>query len=42
MCQEDGLGKRVLEEGVRLFPDGRVEQLGRPEHQLGSAPAPAW
>ncbi|MCW2544519.1 MAG: hypothetical protein JWM40_2071 [Frankiales bacterium] len=34
MCQEDGLGKRVLEEGVRLFPDGRVEQLGRPEHEL--------
>ena len=38
MCQEDGLGKRTLEEGVRLFPDGRVEQLGRPEHKLFFAP----
>jgi hypothetical protein len=34
MCQEDGVGRRTLEEGVRLYPDGRVEHLGRPEHQL--------
>ncbi len=34
MCQEDGFGRRTLEEGVRLFPDGRVEHLGRPEHAL--------
>ncbi|MCW2668368.1 MAG: hypothetical protein JWO27_265 [Frankiales bacterium] len=38
MCQEDGLGRRTLEEGVRLFPDGRVEQLGRPEHELRFTP----
>ncbi|MGB8650682.1 MAG: hypothetical protein WCD35_08465 [Mycobacteriales bacterium] len=38
MCQEDGFGRRTLEEGLRLFPDGRVEHLGRPEHQLRFAP----
>lgn len=38
MCQEDGFGRRFLEEGLRLFPDGRVEHLGRPEHQLRFAP----
>ena len=38
MCQEDGFGRRTLEEGVRLHPDGRVEHLGRPEHQLRFAP----
>jgi hypothetical protein len=38
MCQEDGLGRRVLEEGIRLHPDGRVDRLGRPEHALRFAP----
>lgn len=38
MCQEDGLGRRSLEEAIRLFPDGRVEQLGRPEHELCFVP----
>jgi hypothetical protein len=38
MCQEDGFGRRTLEEGLRLHPDGRVEHLGRPEHQLRFAP----
>ncbi len=34
MVQEDGVGRRTLEEAVRLFPDGRVEYLGRPEHDV--------
>jgi len=34
ICQERGDGSRVLEEAVRLWPDGRVEHLGRPEHDL--------
>jgi hypothetical protein len=38
MCQEDGFGRRSIEEGLRLFPDGRVEHLGRPEHALRFAP----
>jgi hypothetical protein len=38
MCQEDGLGRRSLEEGIRLHPDGQVEQLGRPSHSLRFKP----
>jgi hypothetical protein len=34
ICQERGDGSRVLEEAVRLWPDGRVDHLGRPEHEL--------
>ena len=34
ICQEGDHGRRVLEEAVRLWPDGRVEHLGRPEHEL--------
>lgn len=34
ICQERGDGSRVLEEAVRLWPDGRVEHLGRPDHRL--------
>lgn len=34
ICQERGDGSRVLEEAVRLWPDGRVDFLGRPEHDL--------
>ncbi len=38
IAQEDGHGRRALEEGIRLFPDGRVEHLGRPEHELHFQP----
>jgi hypothetical protein len=34
ICQERGDGSRVLEEAVRLWPDGRVDHLGRPEAEL--------
>ena len=34
ICQERGDGSRVLEEAVRLWPDGRVDHLGRPDHDL--------
>ncbi len=34
ICQERGDGSRVLEEAVRLWPDGRVDFLGRAEHDL--------
>ena len=34
ICQERGDGSRVLEEAVRLWPDGGVDHLGRPEHDL--------
>ncbi|MEO7428356.1 MAG: hypothetical protein ABIY48_03140 [Acidimicrobiales bacterium] len=34
ICQERGDGSRVLEEAVRLWPDGRVDHLGRPEHDV--------
>jgi hypothetical protein len=34
ICQEREDGSRVLEEAVRLWPDGRVDFLGRPEHEL--------
>src|SRR3546814_12550732 len=34
ICQERDDGSRVLEEAVRLWPDGRVDHLGRPEHDL--------
>ncbi|MDP9101385.1 MAG: hypothetical protein M3N21_04475 [Actinomycetota bacterium] len=34
LAQEDQEGRRSIEEGVRLFPDGTVEHLGRPEHSL--------
>lgn len=41
ICQERDDRSRVLEEAVRLWPDGRVEHLGRPEHDLTwSAPGP--
>src|SRR3546814_1320540 len=36
ICQERDDGSRVLEEAVRLWPDGRVDHLGRPEHDLRS------
>jgi hypothetical protein len=38
MAQEDSDGRRSTEEAVRLFPDGRAEFLGRPEHALEFAP----
>lgn len=38
MVQEDGHGRRALEEAVRLTPDGGVEHLGRPSHVLRFAP----
>lgn len=34
ICQERDDGRRLLEEAVRLWPDGRVDHLGRPEHDL--------
>jgi hypothetical protein len=34
ICQEGEHGRRVVEEAVRLWPDGRVEHLGRPDHEL--------
>lgn len=34
ICQERDDGSRVLEEAVRVWPDGRVDHLGRPEHEL--------
>ena len=34
ICQERDNGSRVLEEAVRLWPDGRVDFLGRAEHDL--------
>jgi hypothetical protein len=34
ICQERGDGSRILEEAVRLWPDGRVDHLGRPEHEI--------
>jgi hypothetical protein len=34
ICQDRSDGSRVLEEAVRLWPDGRVDHLGRPEHDL--------
>ncbi|MDQ2648135.1 MAG: hypothetical protein M3Z03_01125 [Actinomycetota bacterium] len=34
ICQEGPGGRRVVEEAVRLWPDGRVDHLGRPEHDL--------
>lgn len=38
MVQEDEHGRRAMEEGVKLLPDGSVEHLGRPEHQLRFVP----
>ncbi|MDT7539150.1 MAG: hypothetical protein QOI82_2735 [Actinomycetota bacterium] len=38
MAQEDSNGRRTTEEGVRLWADGRVEHLGRPEHALEFVP----
>lgn len=38
MAQEDEHGRRSIEEGVKLRPDGSVEHLGRPEHSLRFAP----
>ncbi len=38
MAQEDEHGRRSMEEGVTLHPDGRVEQLGRPEPALDFTP----
>src|SRR5690606_1377418 len=34
ICQERDDGRRLLEEAVRLWPDGRGDHLGRPEHHL--------
>ena len=34
ICQERGDGSRVLEEAVRLWPNGGVDHLGRPDHDL--------
>ena len=34
ICQDRDDGSRVLEEAVRLWPDGRVEFLGRADHDL--------
>jgi hypothetical protein len=34
IIQEDGTGRRILEEAVRVWPDGRQpQQLGRPEYR---------
>jgi hypothetical protein len=33
IIQEDGEGRRVLEEAVRVWPSGESEYLGRPEYQ---------
>jgi hypothetical protein len=38
ICQDRPDGSRVLEEAVRLWPDGRVDHLGRPEHDLTWGP----
>jgi hypothetical protein len=38
MAQEDEHGRRSMEEAVRLRPDGSVEHLGRPEHELRFSP----
>lgn len=38
LVREDEQGVRAMQEAVRLHPDGRVEQLGRPEHALRFAP----
>jgi hypothetical protein len=38
MAQEDSNGRRTTEEGVKLYADGRVEHLGRPEHALEFGP----
>lgn len=38
VCQERSDGSRVLEAAERLWPDGRVEHLGRPELDLTWAP----
>ena len=34
IMQENPDGSRVMEEATRIFPDGRIEHLGRPEHDL--------
>ena len=34
ITQEDTDGTRVLEEAARVWPDGRVEHLGRPEYTI--------
>ncbi|HSS09217.1 MAG TPA: hypothetical protein VLL25_05000, partial [Acidimicrobiales bacterium] len=34
MVQEDRDGSRLLEHAVRLWNDGRVDDLGRPEHEV--------
>jgi hypothetical protein len=34
IAQETRDGTRVLEEALRVWDDGRLEQLGRPEHEL--------
>jgi hypothetical protein len=38
ITQEDRDGTRLLEEAVRVWNDGRVDRLGRPEHQVEFVP----
>jgi hypothetical protein len=34
IAQEDGQGHRLLNDACRIFPDGRVEQLGWPRYEI--------
>lgn len=34
IAQEDGHGHRILNDAVRVWPDGRVEQLGWPRYEI--------
>jgi hypothetical protein len=38
IAQEDGQGHRLLNDAVRVWPDGRVEQLGWPRYEIHYAP----
>jgi hypothetical protein len=38
ICQENGDGSRVLEEAVRVGPDGATEPLGPPRYELAYRP----
>ena len=33
IVQEDGAGRRLMEEAVRVWPDGTSEYLGRPSYE---------
>ena len=38
IAQEDGAGHRTLNDAVRVWPDGRVEQLGWPRYEIHYTP----